>query len=286
MSDIANKLAVCDSKGEGEGEGEEGDFDGDFAEYFEELDESVKKKLTNAEGAFVRGNYAAALDLYGAIIQQEAAGGGVAGGTLTSFPLLARCHLNVAALLIATDRFSHCLQRCQLITAQYTSYLTEHQYTRILYFTTISSLKTYPYQPRLARIALDSLFRHVRQSKARLPEDEMHVYRDLEREVARMVGYCYYTTTTIIIINTTTITTITITTSTTTTTIIVTITITLHYYAMLQLLCYTILYYTILYYTKLYTIYYTIYTYTIYIYTIYILYLYLSIYLSIYILTP
>lgn len=143
------------------------------------LETELRFRIGEAELAFDQGNREAALVVYGSVIADHRYGAEREHYVCE----LAKCHLNVAAILLSLGQWRHSAQRCRVLLDQYNDSLDDLQRIKICYFESISFAKMDDI--KRARSAIDELYRLVRGSTEPLSSDEADSYREAEQMIAR-----------------------------------------------------------------------------------------------------
>lgn len=149
-----------------------------------ELDEDIVLRLRRPQLEFEQGNYELSLEMY-TVLLKDASDGMV---NLPP-PVLAKCHLNIAAILSATHRWGFALKRCELIEDHFQDYLSDHQCIRVAYFKAVCNLKLA--NVREARVSTIHLFKLVKVFQEPLTDEEIKDYRDVEESVTYMEHKTY-----------------------------------------------------------------------------------------------
>lgn len=141
----------------------------------------LRARLDQAADAFDRGEHNRSLELYSSLVNDHREG-------LVDFPLpeIAKCHLNIAAILLSAEQWRLCSQRCVLLLESFRSCLSEHQIIRVSYFSCVCAMQLKDI--KCGRMHIDELYKLVRRRRQTLDEEEVEEYRDLERVLTDLEG--------------------------------------------------------------------------------------------------
>lgn len=132
-----------------------------------------------AENAFENGDCELALQCYSAVIQasRETADEYLYG-------VAAACELNIVAIMVSLNRWSDASTRCKQLRHDGKKYLTDAQRIKLHYFKAICNLKLKHLKE--SREDVNELYRLVRRSHERTPDNDISSYKQLEEALCRL----------------------------------------------------------------------------------------------------